>query len=65
MGIPAIQYLSNWRLQLAAGLLDRQGMSIAQIAADVASVPKRRSTARSRDRWECRPAPGACAAAAT
>jgi AraC-like DNA-binding protein len=35
MGIPAIQYLSNWRLQLAAGLLDRQGMSIAQVAADV------------------------------
>ena len=35
MGMPAIQYLSNWRLQLAAGLLDRQGMSIAQIAADV------------------------------
>jgi AraC-like DNA-binding protein len=35
MGIPAIQYLGNWRLQLAAGLLDRQGMSIAQIAADV------------------------------
>lgn len=35
MGIPAIQYLGNWRLQVAAGLLDRQGMSIAQIAADV------------------------------
>ena len=35
MGMPAIQYLSNWRLQLAAGLLDRQGMSIAQVAADV------------------------------
>ena len=33
--MPAIQYLSNWRLQLAAGLLERQGMSIAQIAADV------------------------------
>jgi AraC-like DNA-binding protein len=35
MGIPAIQYLSNWRLQVAAGLLDRQGMSIGQVAADV------------------------------
>jgi AraC-like DNA-binding protein len=35
MGMPAIQYLSNWRLQLAAGLLGRQGMSIAQIAADI------------------------------
>jgi transcriptional regulator GlxA family with amidase domain len=32
MGISAIQYLSKWRLQLAAGLLDRQGQSIAQIA---------------------------------
>ena len=32
MGMPAIQYLSKWRLQLAAGLLDRQGMSIAGIA---------------------------------
>jgi AraC-like DNA-binding protein len=35
MGMPAIQYLGNWRLQLAAGLLDRQGLSISQIAADV------------------------------
>jgi AraC-like DNA-binding protein len=32
MGMPAIQYLSKWRLQVAAGLLDRQGMSIARIA---------------------------------
>lgn len=35
MGMPPIQYLSKWRLQLAAGMLDRQGMSIAQIAAEV------------------------------
>jgi AraC-like DNA-binding protein len=35
MGMPAIQYLSNWRLQLAAGMLDRQGMTIAQVAAGV------------------------------
>ena len=32
MGMPAIQYLSKWRLQVAAGLLDRQGMSIGGIA---------------------------------
>jgi AraC-like DNA-binding protein len=32
MGMPAIQYLSKWRLQVAAGLLDRQGMSMARIA---------------------------------
>lgn len=35
MGMPAIQYLSKWRLQVAAGLLDRQGMSIAGIADSV------------------------------
>lgn len=35
MGMPAIQYLSKWRVQLAAGLLDRQGMSIGQIAEKV------------------------------
>ena len=35
MGISAIQYLSKWRLQVAAGLLDRQAMSIARIAAAV------------------------------
>lgn len=35
MGMPPIQYLSKWRLQLAAGMLDRQGLSIAQIAAEV------------------------------
>jgi AraC-like DNA-binding protein len=35
MGMPAIQYLSKWRLQVAAGMLDRQGMSIARIAEAV------------------------------
>lgn len=35
MGAPAMQYLGNWRLQLAARLLERQGMSIARAAAEV------------------------------
>jgi AraC-like DNA-binding protein len=35
MGIPAMQYLGNWRLQVAAGLLDTHRSSIAQIAAAV------------------------------
>lgn len=35
MGSPPMQYLSNWRLQCAARLLERQGMSIAQAAAEV------------------------------
>jgi AraC-like DNA-binding protein len=35
MGIPAMQYLGNWRLQVAASLLDAQRSSIARIAADV------------------------------
>jgi AraC-like DNA-binding protein len=35
MGVPAIQYLTKWRVQLAAGLLDRHGINIAQIAAKV------------------------------
>jgi AraC-like DNA-binding protein len=35
MGAPAMQYLGNWRLQLAARLLEHQGMSIAQAAAEV------------------------------
>jgi AraC-like DNA-binding protein len=35
MGIPAMQYLSSWRLQRAATLLDTQRLSLAQIAADV------------------------------
>jgi len=35
MGMPAMQYLGKWRVQLAAGLLDSQHASIAQIAADV------------------------------
>ena len=34
MGLPAMQYLSNWRLQLAAGLLQTQ-RSIARIAIEV------------------------------
>jgi AraC-like DNA-binding protein len=35
MGSPAMHYLSNWRLQLAASLLEEQRLSIAQVAAHV------------------------------
>lgn len=35
MGIPAVQYLGKWRLQLAARLLHQHGTSIKQVAADV------------------------------
>lgn len=35
MGTPAMQYLSNWRLQLAARLLERPDISLAQVAADI------------------------------
>jgi AraC-like DNA-binding protein len=35
MGVPAMQYLGNWRLQLAARALERQGTSVAQAAAEV------------------------------
>lgn len=35
MGAPAMHYLSNCRLQLAANLLERQRLSIAQAAAEV------------------------------
>jgi AraC-like DNA-binding protein len=35
MGVPAMQYLGNWRVQLAARALETPGVSIAQAAADV------------------------------
>lgn len=35
MGVSPMQYLSNWRLQRAARLLERQGMSVARAAAEV------------------------------
>jgi transcriptional regulator GlxA family with amidase domain len=35
MGAPPMHYLSAWRLQLAARLLERPGTSIAQAAAEV------------------------------
>jgi AraC-like DNA-binding protein len=35
MGTPPMQYLGNWRLQLAARALERQGTSVAQAAAEV------------------------------
>jgi AraC-like DNA-binding protein len=35
MGAPPMQYLANWRLQLATQLLERNGLSIAQAAAEV------------------------------
>jgi AraC-like DNA-binding protein len=35
MGTPPMQYLSSWRLQLAAQHLEHGGMSIAQAAAEV------------------------------
>src|SRR3546814_16073297 len=37
LGPPAMQYLGKWRLQLAANLLGRPGMSIARVASDVGS----------------------------
>jgi AraC-like DNA-binding protein len=35
VGMPAMQYLSKWRLQVAGRLLDQQHSNIKQIAADV------------------------------
>lgn len=35
VGTPPMQYLANWRLQVATQLLERNGMSIAQAAAKV------------------------------
>ena len=35
MGVPPMHYLSNWRLQCAARILESQGTSIAQAAAQV------------------------------
>ncbi len=35
MGTPPMHYLSNWRLQLSARLLERPGMNVAQAAAEV------------------------------
>src|SRR3546814_18059591 len=35
MGTPVMQYLGKWRLQLAANLLGRPGISIARVAYDV------------------------------
>src|SRR3546814_16533758 len=34
MGTPVMQYLGTWRLQLAANLLGRPGMSIARVASE-------------------------------
>ena len=35
MVAPAMHYLSNWRLQLAANLLKQERLSIAQVASEV------------------------------
>ena len=35
VGIPPMQYLARWRMQLAARLLENPGISIAEVAADV------------------------------
>jgi AraC-like DNA-binding protein len=35
MDAPAMHYLSNWRLQLAANLLKQERLSIAQVASEV------------------------------
>lgn len=35
VGDSPMHYLGRWRLQVAAGLLERQGMNIAQVAAEV------------------------------
>jgi AraC-like DNA-binding protein len=35
LGMPPMQYVTQWRMQLAAGLLSRTGLPLAQIAAQV------------------------------
>lgn len=35
IGTPAMQYLCSWRLQVAARMLEAQGLSVAQAAARV------------------------------
>lgn len=35
MGAPAMQYLGNWRLQVASGLLAQSGKSLSQVASEV------------------------------
>ena len=35
VGMPAMQYLAQWRIQLAAGLLSRGSLTIAQVAEQV------------------------------
>lgn len=35
MGMPAMQYLGNWRLQVAARLLERPNLSLTQVASSV------------------------------
>ena len=35
MGLPAMQYLGNWRLQLAARLLERPNLSLTKVASSV------------------------------
>ncbi|HMJ12923.1 MAG TPA: helix-turn-helix transcriptional regulator [Polyangiaceae bacterium] len=35
MAVPPMQYLGNWRLQVAARLLERENMNIAQAASAV------------------------------
>jgi AraC-like DNA-binding protein len=58
MGSPAMHYLSNWRLQLAAHLLEEQRLSIAQAAAQVGYESEAALIAPSRNWWAFLPAPG-------
>jgi AraC-like DNA-binding protein len=35
VGMPPIQYLAKWRMQVAAGLLSRGSANIAEVAAEI------------------------------
>ena len=65
VGHPPMQYLTNWRMQLATNYLRNGTESIARWPIAWVTIPRPRSAARSRSRWARRRPSGASALQAT
>ena len=59
VGQPPMQYLAQWRMQVAANLLAQSGAKIATIGREVGTIPRPRLAERSRSPPDPPPALGA------
>ena len=62
VGIPPMQYLARWRMQIASELLISGNAKVATVAVEIGYASEAAfSRAFKKDRWGCHPRPGVAA----